>query len=285
VHPVNERLKQPGGLAERLYGLRKDAGLTQVELAADLKWPATKVSKIENGNQVPSAGDIRAWTAECSHPEATDDLLDILADIQTVSRRWKQRVRGGLAPIQEDYDRRVREAASIRNAEILLIPGLLQTAGYARSILERDAAAYGTGDADAAVAARMRRQEVLYDPGKTFQFVITEAALRMLIVPAQVMAGQLDRLLSLNLDNVTLGIIPMGVELDTLPAHGLLIVDDTAIVETTDEEREAGEEESGMYARTFGRLMAESVTGEQARRLITAAAEALRNEPGGAVQY
>jgi transcriptional regulator with XRE-family HTH domain len=285
VHPVNERLKQPGGLAERLYGLRKDAGLTQAGLAADLGWPPTKLSKIENGNQVPSADDIRAWVTGCGHPEAADDLLDILADIQTVSRRWKQRVRGGLAAIQEDYDRRVRAATSIRNAEILFIPGLLQTAGYARSILERDAKTYGTGDADAAVATRMQRQDVLYDPGKTFQFVITEAALRMLIAPAQVMAGQLDRLLSLNLDNVTLGIIPMGVELDTLPVQGLLILDDMAILETTDEEREAGEEESAMYAGVFGRLMAEAVTEEEARRLIAAAAADLRGGSGGTVPH
>lgn len=277
MHPVNERLKQPGGLAERLYGMRRDAGLTQVELATGLGWPATKISKIENGNQPPSADDIRAWAARCGHLEAADGLLDILADVQTVSRRWKQRVRGGLAAIQDDYDRRVREAKHIRNAEILIIPGLLQTAGYARSLLERDAALYGTGDADAAVAARMRRQDVLYDTGKTFQFVITEAALRMLLVPAQVMAGQLDRLLSIGLENVTLGIIPMGVELDTMPVNGLLMLDDGAIVETHGDEIEAGEEESGEYARVFDRLMAEAVTGDEARRLITAAAAGLRS--------
>ena len=77
MHPVNERLKQPGGLAERLYGLRRDAGLTQVELAAGLGWPATKISKIENGNQPPSAEDIRTWAARCGHPESADGLLDI----------------------------------------------------------------------------------------------------------------------------------------------------------------------------------------------------------------
>jgi transcriptional regulator with XRE-family HTH domain len=265
--------------------MRRAAELTGAQMAADLGWAPSKVSKIENGNQTPKADDIRAWTAACGHPEAAGELLDLLADVQTVSRRWKQRTRGGLAAIQDDYDRRAREAKRIRNAEILIVPGLLQTAGYARTLLGRDATLYATADTDAAVAARMRRQEVLYDTGKTFEFVITEAALRMLIVPAQVMAGQLDRLLSLGLGNVTLGIIPMGTELDTLPVNGLLVLDGTAIVETDGEEREAAEEESDEYSRTFERLMAEAVTGDQARRLIAAAAADLREGSGGAVQH
>ena len=278
MHPTNERLNQPGGLAERLFAMRRAAGLTGARLAANLGWAPSKVSKIENGNQTPAADDIRVWAAECGHPEAVGELLDLLADVQTVSRRWKQRTRGGLAAIQDDYDRRAREAKRIRNSEILLIPGLLQTAGYARTLLDRDATLYATGDTDATVAARMRRQEVLYDPGKTFEFVITEAALRMLIVPAQVMAGQLDRLLSLGLGNVTLGIIPMGVELDTQPVHGLLMLDGKAIVETFGREDEAGDEESAEYERIFDRLMAEAVTGDEARHLITAAASDLREK-------
>ena len=45
------------------------------------------------------------------------------------------------------------------------------------------------------------------------------------------MLGQLDRLLSLDLDNVTLGIIPMGVELTVVPYTDFLMLDDKAIVE------------------------------------------------------
>ena len=38
--------------------------------------------------------------------------------------------------------------------------------------------------------------------------------------------------MSLDLDNVTLGIIPMGVELAVVPYNGFLLLDDTAIVES-----------------------------------------------------
>jgi len=279
VHPTNERLNQPGGLAERLYGMRRAAGLSGARLAADLGWAPSKVSKIENGNQTPAADDIRAWTIACGHPEATDELLDLLADVQTVHRRWKQRLRrGGLAAIQEDHDRLAREALRSRSAETLLVPGLLQTAGYAQGVYARVWQGRSAQEIGEAVAARMRRQEILYDTGKVFEFVFSEAALRTLVCPAAVMAGQLDRLLSIGLPNVTMGIIPMGVELATVFLHGFLLLDDAAIVETYDDEYKASDEDSAEYAQIFDRLMAEAVTGDDARRLITAAAADLREK-------
>ena len=207
----------------------------------------------------------------------TDELLDLLADVQTVSRRWKQRARGGLAAIQADYDRRTREAKRVRSAEILIVPGLLQTAGYARVILGQMGAQLGALDIDEAVAGRMRRQEVLYDADKTFEFVFTEAGLRTLLVPAQVMLGQLDRLLSMGLGNVTLGIIPMGVELHDACRRSPRARwrGDRGNLRRGEVR---GEEESGEYDRFFDALMAEAVTGDEARRPSTAAAVDLREK-------
>ncbi len=279
MHPTDETLNKPGGLAERLYRLRKTADLTGDELAGRLGWEKTgrtKISKIENGKQLPSAGDIEAWAAACGHPEAARALLDLRADVEAVHHSWRGRLRGGHAAVQDDYDRRVRAAARIRYSAPVILPGLLQTAGYARAIMGHVAELWGTTDPDAAVEARMRRQEVLYDQSRTFEFVITEASLRLLPCPPQVMAGQLDRLLSLDLDNVTLGIIPMGVQLAVLPFNNFLLLDGRATVETHGSEDEVGEEESAVYGRIFDLLLAEAVTGEEARALITAAASDLR---------
>lgn len=281
MHPADERLNQPGGLAERLYRLRKSSGLTGEELAAGMGWPAgtgrTKVSKIEHGKQVPSAEDIRAWAAASGHPEQAGELLDLLADVQTVHTRWRRRLRGGHAAIQEDIGRRTQAAKRIRNAEITLIPGLLQTSGYARAIITQVSAVYGTNDIDAAVQARMRRQDVIYDQSKVFEFVITETALRLLPCPPQVMLGQLDRLMSLGLDNVTLGIIPFGTELPLMPFNSFLLLDDDLTVETwASKDDEYAGDEATLHHRIFDRMMAESVTGDEARRLIAAAADDLR---------
>lgn len=257
--------------------MRKAAGLTGDRMAADLGWGRPKISKIENGRQLPSAEDIRAWAQECGHPEAAPELLEMLTDIQATHRQWRGRMRHGHAPVQEDYDRRTKAAKHIRAAEIVIIPGLLQTASYARAIMTQIAAEWGTTDVDAAVEVRMRRQEVLYDQSKTFEFAVAEAALRLLPCPPQVMLGQLDRLLSLDLDNVTLGIIPMGIQLDTMPLNSFLLIDDQAVIESHGGEDEPGKDESAAYARIFEQLMAEAATGTEARRLITAAAADLRD--------
>jgi transcriptional regulator with XRE-family HTH domain len=285
LHPADERLNQPGGLAERLYRMRKAARLTGDQLAAALGWGEktgrTKVSKIENGRQAPSRQDIQAWAAATGHPDETEALLDLLADVQTVHTRWRQRLRGGQAALQEDMDRRTQAATRIRNAEVATIPGLLQTPGYARAVIEQASGLYGGKDIDAAVEARMRRQDVLYNRGKTFEFAITEPALRMLPCPPQVMLGQLDRLdrlVSMGLDNVTIGIIPMGVELPRLPWSSFLMLDDEVMVETYGGKVETHDEDQAVrHEGIFGELMAEAVTGDEALRLITAAAASLRN--------
>jgi transcriptional regulator with XRE-family HTH domain len=220
--------------------MRVAAGLSGDQLAARLsetfdwaeKTGPPKVSKIENGRQVPTADIIRAWADATGHPEYTDELLELLADLQTVHIRRRRMLRQGEAPLQQHYDQRARSAKHFRNVEIAFIPGLLQTSAYARSIINQVSVVFGITDIDEAVQARMRRQDVLYDSSKTFEFIFTEAALRMLSCPRQVMLGQLDRLLSLSMDNVTLGIIPFGAELTITPVNGFLLLDDQLIVET-----------------------------------------------------
>ena len=64
-------------------------------------------------------------------------------------------------------------------------------------------------DVDAAVEARMDRQRVLYTGERRFQVVIEEQVLRTRVGDADVMAGQLDRLLAvMSLPRVRIGIIP-----------------------------------------------------------------------------
>lgn len=254
-------------------------GLTGERLAQQLGWPKSKVPKLENGRQMPTETDITAWAGATGHPETIPELLDMLSDAQAVHRQWRHKLRGGHAALQAEYDAFVRGAKHIRIFEIALIPGLLQTPEYARYRMLETVTVHGTtyDKVDESVAARMRRQEVLYDEDKTFEFVITEAALRFLLCPPRVMLGQLDRLMVASvLGNVTLGIIPFGVELAVTPIVGFLTADDVTKVETYSSEDTVPGRESEKYGRIFEHLMAESVTGEEARRLITAAAEALR---------
>jgi transcriptional regulator with XRE-family HTH domain len=281
LRPTGEWLNQPGGLAERLLRLRKASGLTGDRLAERLGWPRSKVVKLENGRQMPKEADLTAWAQATGQPEAARELLDMLSEAETVHRQWKLRLRSGLAALQEEFAALERAGKRIRNFEVVFIPGLLQTEDYARYRIVEAQRRYGIQDADAALAAKMARQGVLYAPGKTFEFVITEAALRFLLCPPEVMAGQLDRLLiETTRSSITLGIIPFGVQLADAPVAGFETVDDLTVIELPSGHDSVTARESADYDEAFDLLMAEAVTGEEARRLIAAAVDDLRRHAG-----
>ncbi len=274
----NDWLTQPGGLANRLHGLRKAAGLTGDELAKRLGWTRTKVPKIENGHQMPSRDDILNWVRTCGQSDAVaDELTDMLAEGHTFRREWKYELERSHAAVQADWQQMERQARAYRNIQILVIPGLLQTPDYARYRALDAVANYGAAPdgVDAAVVARMQRQQVLYDTSRTFEFLTTEAALRIGAAPAPVMIGQLDRLAVMSrLPNMILGIIPLGVTLPLLPQNGFTILDDRILVEThTGETATLGGEQAEAFGRFADVLMAEALTGEDARSLCMSAAQ------------
>lgn len=279
MQPTGEWLDRPGGLAERLERMRKAARLTGVQLAEQLGWPRSKISKLENGRQMPTAADLTAWAGACGQPEALAGLQADLDQAEAVHRQYRHQLRRGNPAIQEDFDKIVRQAKRIRNIEVAIIPGLLQTADYARYRALEAVRVHGYPEdgVEATVAARMRRQEILYEGDREFEFVITEAALRLLLCPPQVMLGQIDRLAGLSgLAHITLGIIPFGVELPIAPMHAFLITDDRACVETHASDIPLVGEEAAAYGAIADGMLTEAVTGDDARRLLAAAAEALR---------
>lgn len=272
---------QPGSLAERLRRLREDAGLTGDQLGADLGWregtAQGKVSKIERGVQLPSEADIEGWARVTGHLELTDELLDLRAETQTIHKRWRKGLRtGGAAAVQQDRDARTRAATRIRNADPILIPGLLQTVPYARSVIMQATLLYEEVDIDGMLAARMQRQQVLWDTNKTFEFIISESALHLMTCPPDVMLIQLNWLLALAMPNVKLGIIPFGT-VQLLPYNTFTLLDDDLTIETlTGASDERGGETAALYHRIFDLLMAEALTGDDARQLIMDAAGRLR---------
>jgi hypothetical protein len=172
----------------------------------------------------------------------------------------------------------------IRNFEIVIIPGLLQTPEYVRYRMLEAVRNYGAAEhgIDEAVTARMRRQEVLYEPGRAFEFVTTEAALRIGACPREGMIGQLDRLNVLSqLPNITLGIIPLGVTLPAMPQNPFMILDDQVVAETHGSEVTIGSNEAETYRRLADALSAEAVTGDDARAVIASAVGWWGDRPAG----
>lgn len=250
-------------------------------MARQLGWTQSKVSKIETGKQMPTDEDLDGWIAACQASDvARATLKTLLAEAQGLHQEWKQQVRLGQTAIQQNYDQLVSRATLVRNAEIIYIPGLLQTAGYARSRIEEGVRLHGAdpGDVESATARRISRQQALYDTSKTFEFVITEAALRLMLCPPLDMLAQLERLIHLaDMPHITLGIMPFGRQLSIAPQNSFLLLGShLAIVETFIGEYMFHHEDAAAYSAVMDRLLSDSVIGGECQKVIRRAVTDLR---------
>lgn len=275
-------------LGKRLRDLRTAVGLSGRQLAEALSWPPSKVSKLENGRQTPTDDDIRGWTRATGSESETEALLASLHTLEVQHAEWQRILRTGLKPHQQElieWDQRTR---LFRAFEATVIPGLLQTAEYARSrFAEGIRRLKVPNDINEAVARRVQRQEILYRPDKRFHFVLTEAALRFRLCPPDVMLGQLDRLVSFSqLPNVRLGIIGFETQYATSPWHGFWMYDnERVLVETLSAELDLRQpQEIELYGNAFDQLAAVASYGRSARAIINRvmddlAPEALEDGP------
>lgn len=259
-------------LIRELKRIREDADLSGQALGDRLGWSQSKVSKIENGRTKPSMDDVAAWARECSlTEEAAGDLLARAESVATETRSWASR-HGTLAERNRGIGAVERDMTGLQNFQPGVIPGLLQTAEYARRIITM-LDVKGTKDVGAAVTARMDRQAVLYDTSKRFEFLLTEGVLRWRPGPRSLMLAQMDRLLSVaTLPNVEIGVLPFDQEATALSVNGFTIfeVEDEprVLVELMHGEPEVDEEGLRTYRDVFATLRASALQGDEALRFI-----------------
>ncbi|MFB9830677.1 helix-turn-helix domain-containing protein [Actinoallomurus acaciae] len=281
MESLEQWLTRPEGMATRLRALRAQAGLSGKQLADAHDWQQSKVSRIENGRQMPSVTDIEAWARTCNAESEIESLLQQRREARIAHATFQSRMRKGQARVQESYNELVSSPNTIRHFETAYVPDLLQVPDYARSVLTEMVSLHGLkrDDVDAAVQTRMQRQRMLYDSDKNFEFLLAEPVLRWLICPPAVMRSQLDRLQTvIGLERVRFGIVPMGVELSTTPQNSFQIYagDNTVVaVETFIGETFHRDDEAAAYSKALDRMWEEAVTGEQARELIIAATKDL----------
>lgn len=260
--------------------LREDARLTGKDLATRLGWAQSKVSRLENGKQTATLEDLEAWAqAVRVSAEQYDVLVADLRGMRFEYATWKHQLRSGTARRQRANLPLEANAALVRVFVPDLVPGLLQTAEYARHVFARLVHLHGIpNDIDEGVRTRLRRQQLLYDPTKRFRFLLTEAALRYRLCPPAVHRGQLDRLLAAaGLDTLTLAIIPFTATLPVVPSHAFTMFDDTLVlVETIGAELAfRASEEKTLYADVFERLWRVGVQDHHATTLINKVIEEL----------
>lgn len=191
-----------------LRELRIAAGKKSDDVEKLLDCSQAKVSRIEKGRVGIKRAELLAML---DFYGATDSQR------ATVMEKWTEAsVRGKTVQSLSDVPPKLRalirqqsDAAVISCLQPLVIPGLLQAEGYARAIHEADGFV-SADDVDRAVAARMRRRDLLLeDDPPQFRAVVSEGALRDVIGSPEVMIEQLEYLQQISrLDNVQFQVHP-----------------------------------------------------------------------------
>jgi len=213
-------------LGSDLRHLRRMAGLSGRAIARRIEASQAHVSRVENGQALPTLPQVNAWAdATGATADARAALIALIEAAFHEVDPWLTNFDAGLPAMQQDVRAMEAAASSITYFQTSLVPGLLQTAEYARRVFEITDVK-GWGDHAAAVTARLERQQALHQPGKRFEFLLTEAALRLRIAPPHVMRGQADRIVSLMSDTIEIGIIPLDTDTSVIPWVGFNLYDD-----------------------------------------------------------
>jgi transcriptional regulator with XRE-family HTH domain len=195
-------------LGRRLRDLRQGAGLSGDALATRAGLTQSKVSRVETGRSLPNLAELQAWArATKATEEELAELAGLVEQVATSATSWRILHRLGLAEKQRELAELEHEARRIQTFQPTMVPGLLQVAMYARSVISMS---YQPGDVAEAVAARVARQSILYEESRQFDFLITEGALSWR--PSGVdLRPQLDHLNSMaTLPNVSINMVPLG---------------------------------------------------------------------------
>lgn len=213
-------------LVGELARLRSLAGLDQRQIATHIGVSQATVSRVERALKLPTLKNVIAWAHACS---ATADVVERLIALteaaHTQVETWRE-LASRSPQLQDAVRTNEAGAATLRNYSPIVVPGLLQTADYARRVLSLTDIT-GQLDLAAGVEGRLRRQESLHDSTRRFEFLITEAALRLRLGTPAGHAAQLDRIVSLStLDNVSVGVLPNDGSVAALPFHSFVIYDD-----------------------------------------------------------
>jgi transcriptional regulator with XRE-family HTH domain len=276
VSPSSSVQRARQELADRMRELRLDARLSARALSAEAGWHEAKTSRIESAKQAPSEDDIRTWCRVCGAPKQVIDLIAASRAADWAYIEWRRLNRSGMKHLQENKRPLYERTTLFKVYCSTLVPGLVQTPGYAAALLSSISTFRETpNDVEDAVAARVSRNHVLSSPGKRFVMIIEEAVLRYGVGDAETMQAQLGHLMTVTaLGNVRLGIIPQStLQRPMWTVESFNVFDDgTVHVELLSAQVTVTVPgEIVVYLRAFDQLARLAVYGADARSLISRA--------------
>ncbi|ANJ07755.1 helix-turn-helix transcriptional regulator [Streptomyces parvulus] len=182
---VSDSLRTFGAVVQ---GFRKRAGMTQEELAERVRYSVQTVASVEQGRRFPTAEYVRR----------AEDVLDAGGILSGAVRHLSRQP--GLASWFRQWAGLEATAVSLYTYECRVVPGLLQTEAYARSVSLNVPPVPDKDELDQRVAARLARQELLSTarkPPTAFTFILEEAVLLRDTGGQDVTRGLLDHLVGL----------------------------------------------------------------------------------------
>ncbi|MGH3931180.1 MAG: helix-turn-helix domain-containing protein [Pseudonocardiaceae bacterium] len=202
-------------LGRYLRDLRKGSRLTALRAATQLEWTEAKIWRIETGRTGMRSLDVEAMRKIYGAPPELTTALMALAK-ETKARGWWHAY-GDVIPEGFDLYIGLEEAAShLAVYQSELVPGLLQTEDYARSVIRANKPGVDDAEIERRVSARMARQVLLtrVTAPTVLDVVLNEAVLRRPVGSAKIMQHQLERLKKISeLPTVSLKVMPFSVGL------------------------------------------------------------------------
>jgi transcriptional regulator with XRE-family HTH domain len=213
-------------LGAELRRMRERAHRTVTDVAHELGWSESKLSRVETAHSGIRAADLQRLCELYGAEEGERKRLSALAD-QARQRGWWEAYGDALPNAYETFIGFEAEATAIFNYEAQVVPGLLQTDEYASVVTIADAVVPDRGVIERRVAVRMARQAVLTrDPPPRLWAILDEAVIRRPIGGEDVMRRQLLRLLEASeRETITIQILPFAVGAHRALAGSFIILE------------------------------------------------------------
>lgn len=259
-------------LAEWLRAAREAAPLTTYELAERIGITQSRTSRIERGLAPVTLELVRAW-AEATGADAGQG--------EAMARAAQRGPRAGLgspgswASPKPGLDRVLLAMTSCSEFSVADVPTLLQVPGYATATAEKMPHGVGELHVPAIVARRMNEQSILYDPKRTFTFVILESALRYKPVPPEMMRAQAEKINTVaTLPNVSIAVLPCAADTGLIIQSGFTIYEapeeSLVLVELLGGETIfTAESNVQLYRDAFAQIRKAAVTGRKAAQIVS----------------
>ncbi|MEU9113872.1 helix-turn-helix transcriptional regulator [Streptomyces sp. NPDC048483] len=268
-------------LGQELRRLREDKGMTAEQVAERLLVSQSKISRLENGRRSISQRDVRDL---CGVYEVDDHrIVDSLMQMAKDSRQQGWWHAFGDIPYSV-YIGLETEAASLRVYESLLVPGLLQTPGYAEAVIPGAVPELAPENLEKRIQVRMRRQERVNDPKRPLRLwvVLDESALRRVVGSHLIMREQLEHLVEMShLPQVTVQVLPYdtGAHAGMSGTFSILEFDDASdssvvyIEGVTSDLYLEKTNDVHKYTIMYEHLRAQALNADQSREFIAKAAK------------